>query len=178
MSHHTGTYTIRYAGLPEGSHIFDFEVNRDFFLNYYKETEMQEVQILVHIEAERTEAALVLNMSITGNVVVECDRCLDPCNIGLETQQTLIFSSAGEHYFDRKDDDSLFEIAEETDHVVLDSILYDVILLAMPLRRVHDELDSEDSACNYEMLQRISEINEKKADDPRWDKLNEIKFDN
>jgi len=178
MSHTSGTYTIRYAGLSEGSHVFDFVLGRDFFLNYFEDTEMQDALIQVNIEAERTGSALVLDMSIKGNVVVECDRCLDPCNISLTTQQTLIFSSAGDHYFEPKNDDSLIEIAEETDHVVLDSFFYDVILLAMPLRRVHDELDIEHSACNHEMLERISQLQDKTIVDPRWDKLNEINFDN
>ncbi len=178
MSHHHKQFSIRFAGLPEGMHAFDFELNRDFFTEYYSENEFSDALVSVHIDAERTSTVLILDLQISGFVTVECDRCLDPCQVDIETDQTLIFSSAGEHHYPVKDDDSIVEISAETDEVILNSYLYDFVLLALPLRRVHDELDPEHSACNREMLERIDNLQIKHTDDPRWEKLKKLKTDN
>lgn len=178
MSHHHEQYSIRYAGLPEGMHAFDFELKREFFTEYYLENDFSDAHIFIHIDAERTASMLVLEIQISGSVTVECDRCLDPCQVTVSATQTLIFSSAGEHHLPQKDDDSIVEIHAETDEVPIDSYLYDFVLLALPLRRVHDELDPEHSACNREMLERIDNLQIIHTDDPRWETLKKIKTDN
>jgi uncharacterized protein len=177
MSRLQGEYSIRYAGLPEGSHSFDYVVNGKFFTSYFPETEIHDASVQIHIDAERHASFLELIIHISGSVRVECDRCLDPCDVQLSDSQVLIFSSAGQQHHS-EDDDVVVEVGEEVDHVVLDSYLYDFILLAIPFRRVHDELDGNDSSCNQEMLDRIKNLEIKTSNEPIWDELNKIKFDN
>lgn len=177
MSAKQETFSVRYAGLPEGSHVFDFVLNKNFFIQYHPDSEIIDANIQVHIEAERAEYVLQMQLHFSGNVTVECDRCLDPCSVSISSDAVLLFTSEnGRNH--KQDDDSLIEIAEETDHVVLDSYLYDFSMLSIPIRRVHDELDSAKSACNKEMLSIIEKINTQNAEDSRWDQLKKIKFEN
>jgi len=177
MSRLQGEYSIRYAGLPEGSHSFDYEVCGEFFTSYFPETEIRDAAVQIHIDAERHATFLELDIQISGSIRVECDRCLDPCDVQLSDSQMLIFSSAGQQHHS-EDDDVVVEVGEEVDHLVLDSYLYDFILLAIPFRRVHDELEADQSACNQEMLLRIKNLETKTSVEPIWDELNKIKFDN
>jgi uncharacterized protein len=175
MSHPHSQYTVRYAGLAEGSHQFDFSLNRDFFLNYYPETEILDADINIHIEAEKTNSLFSLNLNISGCVTVECDRCLDPCSVQFKVNPALIFSSENERPHSGKNDDTVINISTETESIRLDEYLYDFIMLALPFRRVHDELDGEESACNHDMLARISNLAGEKITDPRWETLNKLK---
>ncbi len=177
MSRVQERFVIRYSGLPEGVHTFDYNVGHDFFAEYHSETDIQASDLNIHIEADRNQAALLLKIKIKGNLTFECDRCLDPCIISIESLNSLIFTSENEQY-GPANEDTIIRISEETASIVLDSYLYDFIMLSIPLRRVHDELDDETSNCNQDMLQRIKQMNNHTSADPRWEKLKEINLDN
>ncbi len=158
--------------------MFDFIIHRDFFVNYYPETEILDSDVKVRVNAERTAVMLILEMNISGTITVECDRCLDPCEISVETSKTIIFTSSGSNEGRQNEDDSIVSVSAETESIILNEYLYDFTILALPLRRVHDELEGEESGCNQEMLDRISKQHAIHTDDPRWEKLKKLKNDN
>ena len=178
MSKSHGHYSIRYAGLSEGSHEFIFDVHEDFFKDYYPETEILGADIKLQIRAEKSPSMLMLELIFSGNISVECDRCLDPCTVPVSAVQKLIFTASDDRMQNGKIDDTMIAISPESDSVMLDEYVYDFILLSLPLRRVHDENEGTDSACNQEMLERINTLQNEKKTDPRWEKLNQIKYVN
>lgn len=178
MSHPQSEYTIRFAGLADGSQVFDFIIHKDFFMNYYPDTEILDSDVKVHIIADKTPVMLILEMNISGKITVECDRCLDPCEVPVKTSKTVIFTSSGNDDGRRKEDDSIVSVNAETESILLDEYLYDFTILALPLRRVHDELDGKNSRCNQEMLERIKGQRVILKEDPRWEKLKNLKEDN
>ncbi len=178
MSHSGEKFTIRYAGLVDGLHSFDFHPDTEFFTSYYSESGILASDIHVHIDADRRADLLIAEMALSGSVTVECDRCLDSCSIELSGSQTLFFSSSVNNSFSKKEEDSVVHIADNTDHINLDSHIYDFVMLSLPLRKVHDDIEGPESQCNQEVTMKLSHHSTNKSTDPRWDKLNEIKFDN
>ncbi len=47
-----GSYTIPLAGLKEGRHSFDFEINEEFF-EKFEESEVKEGKLVANVEIEK-----------------------------------------------------------------------------------------------------------------------------
>jgi len=170
------TYTIPLSGLKEGRHIFDFEINKEFF-EQFEGSEIQEGSLTAHIEMDRRKTHLDLLIKIKGEVLICCDRCLDMFLQPLESENRLLVKfgkddgitdpdillvDAGEHELDIKQD------------------LYEYILLALPIKRIHPDDEAGKSSCSPEMLKKLKEhIVEKDPEaDPRWDALKKLMNDN
>lgn len=177
MARSQGTFTIRFAGLPLGSHEFDFDIKRDFFTNIHPETEILESNLKVNVKAFMSEKILNLDLHLHGSLGFECDRCLELCEIEIDSNEVLIFSSEspGEQ---NKSNEEIVYVSEEIESVVLDEFIYDITLLSLPIRKVHDDLDLPDSKCNPEMLEVLNNVSSVKHENPQWEKLKNIKIEN
>ncbi len=165
-------YDIQYKGLKEGRHEFVFQISKAFF-QMFPESEIQEGNVQVDIELIKRSTGLEVTFISAGEVQVECDRCLDPCMQSIDAENKMFFEFKHES---REVTDELVYLAESEDVLDLSSYIYEFILLALPLQRVHDEDEDGNSLCNKEMLARLQNnmhvTNEDdEIVDPRWDKL-------
>ncbi len=162
-------YTINTKGLNDGQHVFDFFVDDSFF-NAFKNEETNAGALNVEVSVNKEVNTLVMEFNIKGNVKVKCDRCLEPIDMPIEAEETLYFRFGGE--FHETDADTIF-IPFTQEAVNVAQYIYDFIMLAIPMKRIHPFINGE-STCNKEMLSRIENIDKErnKKTDPRWDKLN------
>ena len=79
----TQRYAIPYKGLKPGCHEFRFEVDGSLF-EEYQSTEIKDGRCDVTVGADRSESRIVLDVAITGYVIVECDRCLEDWVLSLQ----------------------------------------------------------------------------------------------
>lgn len=58
--------------------------------------------------------------------------------------------------------------------------IYEFIMLALPIRRVHPVDKNGNSTCDPVMLKKLDEliVDEEKDTDPRWDELKKLMNDN
>ena len=146
-----GLYKIAYKGLKVGSYDFDFKVDNALFEAFEAE-EIKGGNCNVQVKLTRTEAMLELNISINGEVICECDRCLEDCPIAIDYNDNLLvkFSDETDYY-----DGEVMWISPAEDIVDLSQYIYESIVLSLPYSRVH-----QDGECNPEMLASFSEITE------------------
>jgi len=175
QAHHK--YTIRFAGLPLGSHQFEFHVNETFIQAFHSETDIEKAELHIRIEAERTEQTLQLNINLGGIIHTPCDRCLDVCQTSLSDSQILIYSIESTMKTNQNQD-NIIHISPDSDFVILDDIFYDFIILSIPLRKVHDDEPIETSKCNKEMLDIIEKMSTNAHKTQLWDKLIQHQSDN
>ena len=151
-----GLYKIAYKGLKVGSYSFDFKVDNALFEAYETE-EIKGGNCDVHVELNRTEAMLELNVSIQGEVICLCDRCLEDCPIAIDYNDNLLvkFSDETDYY-----DGEVMWISPAEDMVDLTQYIYESIVLSLPYSRVHQE-----GECNPEMLASFSEITEEELEE-------------
>ena len=151
-----GLYKIAYKGLKVGSYSFDFKVDNALFEAYETE-EIKGGNCDVHVELNRTEAMLELNISIQGEVICLCDRCLEECPIAIDYNDNLLvkFSDETDYY-----DGEVMWISPAEDMVDLTQYIYESIVLSLPYSRVHQE-----GECNPEMLASFSEITEEELEE-------------
>lgn len=142
----TKRYTIAYRGLRSGLHDFHFKVDGGLF-RAYGSTEIKDGDCDVSVALERGESMLTLDVNVDGSVVVECDRCLEDCNVPIHYEGQLLVKFSDEvHEYDGE----VIWLLPMEDEVDLTQYIYESIVLALPYQRVHP-----DGECNPEMLERF-----------------------
>lgn len=124
-----------------------------------------------------------LSLSIEGVVTVACDRCLDDMDQPVEGEASYVVK-LGET---PSEDDQLIVVDEYQGILSLGWIIYETIVLAIPIKHVHAP-----GKCNDAMTQKLKELSATRsgdenddqstdekdggAIDPRWAKLSELKL--
>ena len=147
----TRLYTIAYKGLKNGSYDFDFQVDDSLF-EAYDRVEIKSGSCQAHVDLKRSETMLELAIDITGEVICECDRCLEDCPIEVDYSGELVVKFSDE--IDDYDGDVMW-ISPSEDMLDLTQYIYESIVLSLPYRRVHEE-----GGCNPELLAAFTELSE------------------
>ncbi|MBO7265850.1 MAG: DUF177 domain-containing protein [Alistipes sp.] len=144
-------YTIAYKGLKNGSYDFDFQID-DALFEAYDRIEIKSGSCQAHVDLKRSETMLELSVDITGEVICECDRCLEDCPIAVDYSGELVvkFSDEINDY-----DGEVLWMSPSEDMLDLTQYIYESIVLSLPYRRVHEE-----GGCNPEMLAAFTELSE------------------
>jgi uncharacterized protein len=172
----SGTYCIPLSGLKEGRHTFDFEINKEFF-EQVEESEVKEGRLIANIQMDKMSTHLDLAITISGEVRICCDRCLEMFfhPVACENRLLVKFGKTVEEI-----DPDILSLPIGEHELDLQQHLYEYIMLALPIKRVHPNDMNGKSTCDPEMLKKLDEliIDEEKETDPRWDKLKNLMNNN
>jgi uncharacterized protein len=169
-------YTIPLSGLKEGHHTIDFEIDNAFF-ELFEESEVKEGSLLANIEIDKRKTHLDMMITIAGGVIVSCDRCLELFSQPVKSQNRLLVKF-GKSVEDT--DPDILSVPADAYELDMQQQIYEFIMLALPIKRVHPVDKNGRSTCNPEMLKKLDEliIEEEKVNDPRWDELKKLMNDN
>lgn len=172
---HLDEYTIPFKGLKEGIYNYPFEIGNEFFENF-KGSEVKEGKAKVNIQLDRKPSFLILTFNIEGTVSVICDRCLEYFDQLIKTNQQLIIKFTNEQY--EKGDDVIF-LPPASYQINVAQYIYEFIILAIPIQRVHPTDENGKSSCNPEMIHKLEQYLTEgdESDDSPWNKLKNL-FDN
>ncbi|MGQ8337292.1 YceD family protein [Sunxiuqinia sp. A32] len=167
-------YNIAFKGLGQGKHEFEFQIGKRFF-EYFDGGIAEDGNVDVKVTLEKQSSLMALWFQVKGTVGIQCDRCLDLFDQPIESENK-IFIKYGEETFDEGDD---VIWVSPTDHQVnVGKLIYDFIILSIPIQHVHPEKPNGKSNCNPEMLEKISGMSylEKPTEetDSRWDELKKL----
>ena len=170
-----GVYVLRISGLGEGEHHFSFELGQEFFASF-NHPDVQHGIIQAGLILEKKPGFMAIHFTFEGELEVSCDRCLDYFMTQISTRQT-IFVKVGETPGELEDD--VIMIGKDDHEIEVGKLMYEYILLSLPVQRTHPEDASGHSTCNPEMLKRLKELNpdiqpDREKTDPRWDALKDI----
>ena len=179
MSTVLNKYTVHFKGLGTGKHIFTYDVTKAFF-DQFEGSEVSNGNLKVEIELDRHTNMLDLNISIKGDVEVQCDRCLEPFTMPTEYEGKLVVRISDSIDSDENIDDIWF--LNSNDHELpLAQYIYESICLSLPIQRYHGILGTSQEGCDKEMLEKLNvlsssaeESEQELPTDSRWDKLKDI----
>ena len=141
-------YKVHLAALPDGKHEQDFECGTEFFKNMENPDviapDIISSDVKVHLDLVKKNDVYDCVFTCKGMLKVPCDRCLDPIDHEVDTIYHIIVKY-GEDYNDETDD--LLVIPYSDNYLNVAYMLYDTIILTIPLRRVHPM-----GKCNRAML--------------------------
>jgi len=170
------SYTIPISGLKDGHHTIDFEINKEFF-EQFEESEVKEGSLIANIEMDKRSTHIDLIIRISGSVRISCDRCLEMFSQPVSSENRLLvkFGKSVEDI-----DPDILSVPIDEHELDLQLQIYEFILLALPIKRVHPADKKGKSTCDPVMLKRLEEliVEEEKDNDPRWDELKKLMNDN
>lgn len=174
-------FRIAFSGLKTGYHNFDLLIGEAFF-NKFEALAVNDGNLKVDLQMEKKERMLVFDFSISGEVDLACDRCLEIYQQPVRIEKTIYV----------KLQNGIQEIVEESEDVILISdqdsdfdvsqLIYEFISLALPMKRIHDTDKNGKSLCNEEMVNLLENNGHhgtvQEVTDPRWDALKKLKNNN
>jgi len=167
-------YTIPFRGLKEGKHQFHFDIE-DTFFEHFDPSEIGGANVLARVDLDKHSQFLELHFSLSGNVNVVCDRCLEVFPLYIQHQARL-YIRFGEETHEQTDE--VLTLADSENEVKLEQYFYEYIHLALPYQKIHPETEGK-SGCNPEMKKVLNKLksddSKRKETDPRWDKLKDIR---
>lgn len=179
-------YGIAYKALGQGEHYFEFEAD-DIFFRAFENSEIKSGKASIKVMMAKGPNMLCLDFNIKGTVTVDCDRCLEDCELPVDYsgQLTVKFTESELDENERYDGEVLWlNPAEGTLNVA--QYIYESIVLSLPYQRVHPGDTNGGNACNPEMLGRFKIVSEEEFDrftgeerkmeeNPEWEKLRQLK---
>ena len=127
-------YMIDLSRLPIGTHVFEIQLDSDFFASLEK-SEILSGDVAAKVVLNLREESYQLNIAVHGTVFVVCDRCLDPMPIDINDEQE-IWSEEEEN-----------DLSPMTTHQLdLSWLAYEIVSINIPL--VHSHQAGE---CNKHM---------------------------
>ena len=169
-------YTIQMSGLKEGHHTIDFEIDNTFF-EQLEESEVKEGSLIANIEMDKRSSHLDMIIRVSGSVRISCDRCLEIFSQPVSSENRLLVKF-GEKIEDI--DPDILSVPTDDYKLDLQQQIYEFIMLALPIKRVHPADKKGKSTCDPVMLKKLEEllIIEEKENDPRWDELKKLMNNN
>ncbi|MGB0885201.1 MAG: YceD family protein [Chitinophagales bacterium] len=164
-------FNIPFVGLKNRIHQFDFKIDGSFFKNFENSTN-KNCEVDVKVELDKRDNYLIFIFYIDGHIFLDCDRCLDKYKQEIFGDYKLIVQLGGKLIEDNDNDDDIIAIAKNSDFIDISKPIYDYILLSIPFKQVHKNIEM----CNAEMIKKMKkEENKENKIDPRWDILNKLK---
>ena len=170
------TYDIAYKGLKEGLHEFSYLIDAKFF-ELFDESLVNNGDVSAIVIFEKRSSLLTFSFKIKGTVELTCDRCLENYNQPIKQKVKLIVKF-GENKEDQGDE--FIWILPEAHQFNIAHLLYEYIILSIPIKHVHRNKKGENS-CDKKMLDNLKKYsgkNKEEKTDERWDALKKLMNNN
>ena len=163
---------VKFSGLKEGVHNFNFDIGKKFFESFEYD-DFIDVDIIAKLKLEKKKNMLNLDFLFSGKVKVPCDLTMEPFYIDINTDYSVIVKFAASK--DSADDKIIF-LSTGASNIDVSNIIFETIVLETPQKRVHPGI--QDGSLKSEMLDKLEDLKPKEIfvnkRDPRWDKLKEL----
>ncbi|GIV33627.1 MAG: DNA-binding protein [Chitinophagales bacterium] len=168
-------YRIPFTGLKVGHHLFRFDITEEFF-KAFSDAETGKKQVQVDVDFEKRENFFVVGFSIEGTVRVECDRCLETFDQPILDEFTVYVKYSDDLKLKKEEDEDIIYISRNDVYIDLSQMIYDFILLSIPVRRVCIPKEDGSPGCNEQVLKILENKQQKPFEtDPRWAALKNLK---
>ena len=177
------TYDVEVLRLKEGSYNLSFDVGDKFFSEFENNHMVTKGKLLANVLLKKETGLIEVLFDINGSVELICDRSLEKFDYSLHTSQTIVYKYGAE---EKEINEEIYIITRDTPKINLAQLIYEFILLAIPVKKIHPDHWKEMDVDNDEregMLVYSSEpierpslsTNDGEATDPRWEILKKLK---
>ncbi len=177
-------YSVEVPKLRYGANEEAFELDRSFF-EEFEFSPIHEGKLKVKLKVEKTNTHLDARFQIVGDIVIDCDRCLEPYPYSVDFETRIVYSYDEDLEFET---DEVILIDRSVPVLYLAQDFYDFLVIQIPLRKVPEP---SVHICAPEVLamlglnpdgSQIEESEQEKGDDdseenidPRWHALKKFK---
>ncbi len=152
-------FSLPIKGLEIGHHSYTFKIAKSFF-EAFEFSLISDGNFKVELNLEKKSDSLILDLDINGSFLTDCDRCTDSIAFPLETLYQMIVK----YDVDEREEEEVIFIAPEASEFNCAKVIYDAIILSVPLLKTCDEVTDKD--CNPEVIDHFysdKEVKEEKG---------------
>ena len=175
-------YSVEIPKLDFGENVDEFEIDSSFF-EAFENAPVEAGDVHVQALIVKHRRFLDARFTFKGNIVLHCDRCLEPYPYDLEFQQNVIYSYDEKLEFDT---DEVVLVDENEPRLNLSGDFYDFVVLQVPLRKIPPveihtcpdavlELLGLKAKAQTEEEAEVKPEEEEENIDPRWAALKKLK---
>jgi uncharacterized metal-binding protein YceD (DUF177 family) len=169
-------FGVNIVGLSLSVHEFDFELDSAFFKQYGSEM-ITEGKLKATVSLNKHETFIEASFQVKGSVVLTCDRSLDEFDFPISINEKLMYKYGDE---DKEISEEVMMIHRDTATLDLGQPMFEYIVLAIPIKKLHPRFLEEDEEEEGEgKLIYSSSTKDEKSDegmvDPRWEALKKLK---
>lgn len=171
-------FSIPYVGLKLGVHKFEFDIDKNFF-SHFEDSPISDCKAKVKLDFEKEETFFTLKFFIDGIVNVPCDRCLEAFDKEIFGDFQCLVKFSDELAEGENDNDELIYIKREDSHIDVAQLIYEYLILCLPIQNFGCKDPGKDPRCNQTVLAHLANVGETKESeepDPRWLELTKLKF--
>lgn len=167
-------YELPFQSIKNGQHEFDLKIENKFF-DFFEQESIQGGEFDLKLNIIRESLDFILEFSLDGFATIQCDICLDWFNYNIKITDTIKAKLGDFTNFDTLEDYII--LGKDDNQINISSLIYELIILNLPMKHEHPRDSVGDRTCNEEMLKILNELNIERGDfiDPRWEVLNELK---
>ena len=161
-------YKVDLKNMQQDIQAYEYLLDNHFFTNIGGE-DIQKGKINARLKISKKADVFDLSFSFNGILIIPCDRCLDDMDLPVETTAHLIVK-LGKDYSEESDD--IVVIPEAEGIINLAWFLYEFIVLAIPIKRIHPP-----GKCNKQMTAKLKKHTTKSDDDDQsfgTDEMDEV----
>ncbi len=176
MKRELSKYDILIHGLEDKNHEYEFEGDDAFFQEFEQDI-IEGGRFKVKVLLEKNATLIRLILDITSQLRLQCDRSLDIFEEEFHSDEMHIFkfgSTAAEV------SDDMEVIPFGTHKINIADLLFDYILLQVPMKKLHPRFRAEDIPEEGKIVYEDPDFREEKEEiqDPRWAALINLKNKN
>jgi len=164
-------FSIPINGLKNGVHNFEFHIGKTFFSEFV-ESPLNDGNLISSLLLEKKSDHITLDFFTKGFINTECDRCTALIDLPIESE----FDFIVKYSESPREEGEIIYILPDTHVFNVASLIYEQIILSIPIIKVFNCQDEVPKPCNEEVLSILTEETENSTN-PIGDVLKNLKFD-
>jgi len=165
-------FSIPYKGLNFDINEYSFDIDQHFFKEF-EESPVKNGNLVSELTLERKSDHLILDFNTSGTIETDCDRCTAKVDLPISSEFSIIVK------FDEneREEEEIIYISPESHELNVASIIYEQIVLSIPLIKVFDCDLLDPIPCNEDILNILdTEPEEEVANNPLEDAFKNLKI--
>jgi uncharacterized protein len=179
-----GIYSVNIVGLSNTKHHFDYEIGDAFFSEFGTDPDLvSQGRFHADVTLDKHETFIAAEFVVKGAATLVCDRSLESFEYPIDNSHAIVFKFGDR---DEEMSDEIIMIHRDTATLDLGHYLYEIIALAIPMKKLHPKYQADEAEDDGEedAEGKIVYTSEPSGDDddgdddatdPRWDILKKLK---
>jgi len=164
-------YDIPFVGLKNGEHHFFYSIDDQFFDLFEQDAPVSGAKLEIDLQFDK-ESFFQLAFNVDGTIKTVCDRCAEDFDLPVgDVHHIIVKFDDGDA---QSDDPDIIYIARTDTHLNVANLIYEFIVLSVPLKRMHPDGPDGTPGCKMGYNSGEDESDEQ-AMDPRWAALKGLK---
>ena len=143
-------FIIPLNGLTAGENLLSWQAGKEFF-DSFENTEILDAHLDADVRVEKSGRYIGVDCDVRGEVVVECDRCLDELDMPVDVEIRLSVKYGSEESSEEPQpgEREVIFVPDTDAELDMSQIIYDYVCLSLPMQRTHGPGECNPAAMKY-----------------------------